>query len=75
MQEQEPPDPADKLLRLDNVILAPHALCWTDQCFAGIGASAARSVLDVAEGRVPGGLVNKAVLAAPRWREAADRAA
>ncbi len=75
VQEQEPPDPADKLLRLDNVILAPHALCWTDQCFAGIGASAVRSVLDVAEGRVPGGLVNKAVLAAPHWREIADRAA
>jgi hypothetical protein len=29
----ERPDP-----ELDNVILAPHALCWTDQCFAGIGA-------------------------------------
>ena len=70
VQEQEPPDPADPLLRLDNVILAPHALGWTDQCFAGIGASAVRSVLDVAEGRVPSGLVNKAVLAAARWREA-----
>ena len=69
VQEEEPPDPADKLLRLDNVILAPHALGWTDQCFAGIGASAVRSVLDVAEGRVPSGLVNKAVLAAARWRE------
>ena len=69
VQEQEPPDSADKLLRLDNVILAPHALGWTDQCFAGIGASAVRSVLDVAEGRVPSGLVNKAVLAAARWRE------
>ena len=70
VQEQEPPDSEDKLLRLDNVILAPHALGWTDQCFAGIGASAVRSVLDVAEGRVPSGLVNKAVLAAARWREA-----
>lgn len=75
VQEQEPPDPADPLLRLDNVILAPHALCWTDQCFAGIGASAVRSVLDAAEGRVPGGLVNKAVLAAARWREARADAA
>ncbi|GIS88236.1 MAG: hypothetical protein CM1200mP18_09460 [Gammaproteobacteria bacterium] len=24
-------------LKLDNVILTPHALCWTDQCFAGMG--------------------------------------
>ena len=76
VQEQEPPDPADPLLRLDNVVLTPHALCWTDQCFAGIGASAVRSVLDVAEGRVPGGLVNKAVLGNPRWKDArADAAA
>ena len=75
VQEQEPPDPADPLLRLDNVILTPHALCWTDQCFAGIGASAVRSVLDVAEGRVPGGLVNKAVLGNPRWKDASANAA
>ena len=75
VQEQEPPDPADPLLRLDNVILAPHALCWTDECFAGIGASAIRSVLDVAEGRVPGGLLNGAVLANPRWQDARSDAA
>ena len=37
--EAEPPDPDDPILKLDNVILAPHALCWTDQCFAGNGAA------------------------------------
>lgn len=72
VQEQEPPDPADPLLKLDNVILAPHSLCWTDQCFAGIGASAVRSVLDVAQGRVPEGLVNRDVLQHPRWRARAQ---
>ena len=68
VQEQEPPDIDDPLLRLDNVILAPHALCWTDQCFAGIGASAVRSVLDVADGHIPRGLVNRAVLEHARWQ-------
>jgi phosphoglycerate dehydrogenase-like enzyme len=68
VQEVEPPDPDDPLLRLDNVILAPHALCWTDQCFAGIGASAVRSVLDVAGAHVPRGLVNRAVLQHARWQ-------
>jgi phosphoglycerate dehydrogenase-like enzyme len=67
VQEQEPPDPADPLLTLENVILAPHALCWTDQCFAGIGASALRSVLDIYHGRVPEGLVNRDVLRHQRW--------
>jgi len=68
VQEQEPPDPDDPLLKLDNVILAPHALCWTDQCFAGIGASAVRSVLDVAAGHTPRGLVNRDVLKHGRWQ-------
>jgi len=69
VQEWEPPDLGDPLLRLDNVILSPHALCWTDQCFEGIGASAVRSVLDVVNGRAPEGLVNKTVLDGPAWRE------
>lgn len=68
VQEQEPPDANDPLLKLDNVILTPHALCWTDQCFAGIGASAVNSVLDVADGRAPRGLVNRGVLQQPRWQ-------
>jgi D-3-phosphoglycerate dehydrogenase len=67
--EQEPPEPDDPILALDNVILAPHALCWTDQCFAGIGAADVRAVLEVQAGREPRGVVNREVLATPRWRE------
>ena len=37
--EVEPTPAGEPITKLDNVILAPHALCWTDQCFAGIGAS------------------------------------
>jgi D-3-phosphoglycerate dehydrogenase len=67
--EQEPPDPDDPILKLDNVILAPHALCWTDQCFAGNGAADIRAVLEVMQGRVPRGVVNREVLESPRFRE------
>jgi D-3-phosphoglycerate dehydrogenase len=66
--EQEPPDPNDPILKLDNVILAPHALCWTDQCFAGNGAADVRAVLEVQRGREPRGVVNRPVLASDTWR-------
>jgi D-3-phosphoglycerate dehydrogenase len=60
--EQEPTDPDDPLLKLDNIIAAPHALCWTDQCFAGNGAADVRAVLEIQRGRVPRGVVNQEVL-------------
>jgi phosphoglycerate dehydrogenase-like enzyme len=66
---QEPPDPDDPILKLDNVILTPHALCWTDQCFAGNGAADVKAVIDVQHGREPRVVVNKAVLGTDRWRE------
>jgi phosphoglycerate dehydrogenase-like enzyme len=67
--EHEPPDPHDPILKLDNIILTPHALCWTDQCFAGNGAADVKAVLDVQHGREPRIVVNKAVLASERWRK------
>ena len=55
--------PADEpMLQLDNVIVAPHALCWTDECFAGNGAADVRAVLEVLHGRVPNGIVNRDVV-------------
>lgn len=66
--EKEPPDPDDPILALDNVILTPHALCWTDQCFAGNGAADVRAVLDVVDGRVPRGIVNREIVEDPVWR-------
>ncbi len=63
--EQEPIDPADPLLALDNVILAPHAICWTDELFQGNGRAACQSILDVAAGRVPRHVVNRPVLELP----------
>jgi phosphoglycerate dehydrogenase-like enzyme len=66
--EQEPPDANDPILKLDNVILAPHALCWTDQCFAGNGAADVKAVLEVQHGREPRGIVNRDVLQHPDWQ-------
>ena len=66
--EKEPPDADDPILKLDNVIFAPHALCWTDQCFAGNGAADVRAVLDVQQGREPRVVVNRDVLETAAWR-------
>ena len=67
--DPEPPHPDDPLLTLDNVIVTPHALCWTDQMFEGIGASDVKAVLDLSRGRMPAGIVNRAVLDNPIWQQ------
>lgn len=67
--EKEPVDHDDPLLKLDNVILAPHAICWTDELFRGNGHAACRSILDVATGRVPQDVVNRDVLTKPQLQE------
>lgn len=63
--DPEPIDAGDPLLSLDNVIVTPHALCWTDECFMGNGRSACQSILDVAAGRTPKHLVNRELLERP----------
>ena len=67
--ETEPPPLEDPILQLDNVILTPHALCWTDQCFAGIGAADVKAALAVMQGQVPAGLVNQEVIEHPNWQK------
>ena len=67
--DPEPPLPDDPILHLDNVIVTPHALCWTDQCFAGIGASDVQQVLMFKKGEVPSHLVNRDVAETMRFIE------
>jgi len=59
--EREPIEPTSPLLAMDNVIITPHALCWTDECFYDIAATALRSIADVASGKRPAHVVNPAV--------------
>jgi len=65
--DPEPPSPNDPILQLENVIVTPHALCWTDQCFAGLGYGAVRSVLDLKLGKDPRGIVNQCIIDRPEW--------
>jgi D-3-phosphoglycerate dehydrogenase len=63
--EQEPIDPCDPLLALENVIVAPHALCWTDELALGNGRQACQSIVDVSRGLMPGNVVNREMLDDP----------
>ena len=48
------PLPADSpLVGMENTILTPHALCWTDECFEAIARSALKAIVDVSLGKVP----------------------
>ncbi len=69
--EQEPIAPDDPLLKLENVILAPHSLCWTDECFRLMAKSAVDSLIDVAQGRTPTYPVNRDALNHPRYQKGA----
>ncbi len=42
----EPLPTNSKLLKLDNVLITPHALCWTDECFNEIAKEAISSILN-----------------------------
>jgi phosphoglycerate dehydrogenase-like enzyme len=57
--EVEPVDPNDPILKLDNVIVTPHALCWTDECERIMGESVLRSIQEVAAGKAPTNVVNR----------------
>ena len=63
--EQEPTPLDNPLLKMDNVIVAPHALGHTDELFMGIWAQKMRQVSQIMRGEVPEALVNREVLDKP----------
>lgn len=59
---QEPPDPADPLLGLDNVIVTPHAAFFSEESTAELQRRAAECVVAALRGEVPPSIVNPTVL-------------
>ena len=60
--EVEPVGQDNPLLKLENVIVTPHSVCWTDEFFRNNAESAFRSVVAVATGKTPTFVVNRDVL-------------
>lgn len=70
--EQEPPDPSNPLLQMENVLLSPHALCFTDQCMGGLGEADVKACLAIMHGRLPDKLVNPEVVDNPQFKQKLD---
>jgi len=63
--EQEPISPDNPLLKMDNVILSPHALAQTDQTFSTMWDIITEQISKIICGEVPETLVNQEVLDRP----------
>lgn len=71
--ESEPLMFPPRWAELDNVLLAPHSIAWTDELFRDIGRSACQGMLDLARGIQPRGIVNPGVLTRPGFQAKWDR--
>lgn len=71
--DKEPTDPADPLLNLQNIILAPHASAWTYELFRDIGHDCMKAALAMAKGIQPEHVVNQEVLQRPGLQEKLNR--
>jgi glyoxylate reductase len=60
--EQEPTDPSNPLLKLENVTAAPHIASGSIATRTKMAVMAAENMVAIQEGRVPPNLVNKEVL-------------
>ena len=66
--ESQPLDAGDPLLAMDNVIVTPVGLAWTDHLSAGNGRGVTEAIVDLLEGRAPRNVVNHVVLDTREWR-------
>jgi len=59
--EQEPTPPDNPLLKMENVVVTPHALCFTDEFFIVMWQEIAKQVSHIVRGEIPQTLVNREV--------------
>ena len=67
--DNEPLTEPHRFGTLDNVVLAPHSIAWTEELFRDIGRTACQSMLDVANSRQPHGVINRELLEQPSFQE------
>ena len=57
----EPLTEPHRFAELENVIVAPHSIAWTDEMFRDVGMAVCQGMIDLSLGRKPRGVVNPAV--------------
>lgn len=66
--EQEPTRPDNPLLKMDNVMVAPHALGHTDELFTMMLNEILVQISQITRGAAPTGLVNREVWGKPEFQ-------
>ena len=67
--EQEPVTSPHRFAELDNVLLAPHCIAWTDELFRDIGRAACQVMIDLSLGNRPRGVLNAEVFEHAKFQE------
>ena len=69
----EPLTQPPRFAELDNVLLAPHCIAWTDELFRDIGRTACQGLIDLLQHRRPKGVVNPEVFDRPGFQSKWER--
>jgi phosphoglycerate dehydrogenase-like enzyme len=65
---EEPVVSPHRFGQLENVLLAPHCIAWTDELFRDIGRTACRGIIALSRHERPEGVVNPEVFDRPGFR-------
>ena len=70
---QEPVTSPHRFGELENVLLAPHSIAWTDELFRDIGRAACQVMVDLSLGTKPRGVLNPEVFEQPKFKAKWER--
>lgn len=65
---QEPVTAPSRFADLENVLLAPHSIAWTDELFRDIGRAACQVMVDLSLGARPRGVLNPELFERPEFQ-------
>jgi D-3-phosphoglycerate dehydrogenase len=69
VMKDEPPDPQNPLLHMDNVVVTPHIAAYTYECLKGMGDKVVSDVEKIVNKEIPDEIVNRDVLEKLPWKK------